>query len=275
MSTDVELQRVNEWRGLRGFRNLLGKENQAWWGTRRWWVNGLIWPVLLCGLMVNMLFVPTVANLATEAEIAVAGSLTAYILLMGLNVFFKFGTAAVAIGTIILTQDAIIHEKQNGMAEWLLSKPIARRSYVLAKLAANAIPLMLLLIGLPAVLGYTLLSLRQGGFFPWQPFLSGVGIMTVHTLFYLTLTLALGTLFNNRGPILGIALASALGGSLVGGLFQPLLNVTPWILPDVAVSVAAGQAVPNGLGTAPLAATVVWTLVFILISLFKFERTEF
>jgi ABC-2 type transport system permease protein len=275
MSANVELQRVNEWRGLRGFRNLLGKESQAWWGTRRWWVNALVWLVVLCGLTVNMLFVPTVANMASEAEIAAAGGLTAYILLMGLNVFFKFGTVAVGIGTIILTQDAIISEKQSGMAEWLLSKPISRRSYVLAKLAANAIPVLVLLIGIPAATAYTLLSLRQGGFFPWTPFLSGVGLMTIHTLFYLTLTLLLGAIFNNRGPILGIALASALGGSLVGGLFQPALYVTPWILPDVAVAVAAGQAVPDGLGSAPLVVTLVWTLVFILVSLFKFERTEF
>lgn len=275
MSVNVELQRVNERRGLRGFSNLLRKENQAWWGTRRWWVNALVWLVVLCGLTVNMLFVPTVANLASEAEIAAAGGLTAYVLLMGLNVFFKFGTAAVAIGTIILTQDAIIHEKQSGMAEWLLSKPISRRSYVLAKLVANAIPVLVLLIGIPAVTAYTLLSLRLGGLFPWKPFLSGVGLMAIHTLFYLTLTLVLGAIFNNRGPILGIALASALGGSLVGGLFQPVLHVTPWILPDVAVAVAAGQPVPNGLGIAPLVATVAWTLVFIMAALFKFERTEF
>ena len=73
---------------------------------------------------------PTIAGLATEAEIASAGSLTAYIVLMGLTVFFEFGTTVLGIGAVVLSQDAIIGEKQSGVAEWLLAKPVARRSYV-------------------------------------------------------------------------------------------------------------------------------------------------
>lgn len=275
MAANLEFVRVNEWNGLRGFANLLRKENRAWWGTRRWWINALLWPVIICGLLANMLFVPTIANLATEADIARAGGLTAHIVLMGLSVFFEFGITALAIGTIVLSQDLIINEKQSGIAEWLLSKPIARRSYILAKLAANTQPMLVLMVGLPAAIGYGMLSLRMGEVFPLMLFLSATGIMALHTLFYLTLTVMLGTIFNSRGPILAFALGSVLGGSMLGGLFKPLLYVTPWLLPKMASLTASGQAIPSEIGFAPLVATALWIVVFVIVALAKFERTEF
>jgi ABC-2 type transport system permease protein len=222
-----------------------------------------------------MLFVPTIANLATEAEIAQAGGLTAHVLLMGLSVFFEFGTTVLALGAIVLTQDAIISEKQSGVAEWLLSKPIARRSYILAKLAANTLPMLVLMVGLPAAIAYGMLSLRAGEAFAVMPFVSAVGIMLVHAFFYLTLTLMLGTIFNNRGPILGIALGSVLGGNLLGGLIKPLLYVTPWMLPKVASLTASSQALPPEIGIVPLGATILWSVVFVIVAMVRFERTEF
>lgn len=275
MAANLEFEFVKELNGLRGFTNLFHKENRAWWGTRRWWINALLWPVLICGLLANMLFVPTVANLATEADIARAGGLTAHILLMGLSVFFEFGTTVLALGSIVLTQDAIISEKQSGVAEWLLSKPIARRSYILAKFVANAFPMLVLMVWLPAVIGYGMLSLRSGELFPVLPFISATGIMIANLFFYLTLTLMLGTIFDNRGPILGIALGSVLGGSFLGGLFKPLMYVTPWMLPKIASLVASGQEIPLEIGVAPLAATALWSVVFIIVALAKFEKTEF
>ncbi len=267
MSANLEPQRVNEWGALRGFANLFRKENRAWWGTRRWWINAFLWTVLFGGFTaVIMLFAPSEgANQVTEAEILQAGA----------GIFFEFGCTLLAVGTIILAQDLIIGEKQSGVVEWLLSKPVVRRSYILAKLAANVLPVLVLLVGLPSTMVYGLLSLRMGAPFPIAPFLSAVGIMTIHTLFYLTLTLMLGTIFNNRAPILGIALGSVLGGSILGGFIKPLFYVTPWILPKVASGTATGQAIPAEVGLAPLIATVLWSMGFILVALGKFEKTEY
>jgi ABC-2 type transport system permease protein len=275
MAANIEFELVKELNGVRGFTNLFHKESRAWWSTRRWWINALLWPLLMCGLLANMLFVPTIANLATEAEIARASGLTTHILMMGLSVFFEFSTTVLALGAIVLIQDAIISEKQSGVAEWLLSKPIARRSYILAKLAANTLPMLVLMVGLPAAIGYGMLSLRGGEPFPVMPFISAVGIMIVHAFFYLTLTLMLGTIFNNRGPILGIALGSVLGGNLLGGLFKPLLYLTPWMLPKVASLTASSQALPPEIGLAPLVSTALWCVVFTIVAMAKFEKTEF
>ena len=50
MAANLELVRANEWGGLRGFANLYRKEHRAWWDTRRWWINAILWTVLLGGL---------------------------------------------------------------------------------------------------------------------------------------------------------------------------------------------------------------------------------
>ena len=276
MAVNLELQEVNEWNKLRGFSNLFSKENGAWWGTRRWWVNALLWTVLLGGLTAIMLFGPNeeVAE-ASEAEITLAGGVIAYTLMVSLSVFFEFGVPILAIGTVILTQDLIIGEKQSGVAEWLLSKPVVRRSYVLAKLSANALPVLTLLVGLPSVLVFGMLSLRLGTLFSLAPFLSAVGIMGIHTIFYLTLTLMLGTIFNHRGPILGIALGSVLGGGILGGFINPLFYVTPWMLPKLAWLTATSQVIPVEMGFASLVATVLGSVVFTYVALVKYEKMEF
>lgn len=276
MTASLELRKTNEWNALRGFSNLFNKENRAWWGTRRWWINALLWTVLLGGLTAIMLFGPNEEVLeATEAEIAQAGGVLGYTLWVGLNVFLQFGVPVLAIGTIILSQDLIIGERQSGVAEWLLSKPVTRRAYVLAKMAAHAVPILVLLVGLPSAVVYGLLSLRMGALFPLVPFLSAVGIMAAHTLFYFTLTLMLGTMFTHRGPILGIALASVLGGGLIGGLIPALFYVTPWKLAEVAWVTTTGQAIAADLRISSVVATIVWSVVFVFVALAKFEKMEY
>lgn len=276
MAANLEFERVNELHGLRGFTNLFHKENRSWWGTRRWWVNALLWTGMLGGLVSLMLFMlPGVASATGDPQVAAAGGPIPFGLMMGRTVFFELGTMALAVGAIVLCQDLIVEEKQSGLAEWLLAKPVARRSYVLAKLAASMLAVLALLVAIPALVTYALLSIRTGTFYPMLPFLAGAGIMALHTLFYLSLTLMLGTIFNSRAPILGIGLASVLGGAMIAGFLQPLLYVTPWMLGKYAGMVAGSQQIPAGMLWTPLAATILWSLLFILVALFKFERTEF
>jgi ABC-2 type transport system permease protein len=276
LPANSDFQRVNEWGSLRGFSNLVRKENRAWWGTRRWWIQALLWTVLLCGLTGIMLFGPNEElQEASAAEIAQIGGEMAYILSVGLSVFFEFGLPVLAIGIIVLTQGSILSEKQNGVAEWLLAKPVTRRAYLLAKLAGHVVPVLILMIGLPATVTYGLMSYRVGGPFSVGPYLAAVGMMVLHSLFYLTFTLLLGTVFDNRGPILGITIGSVLGGGALGGLINPLFYITPWMLPKLAMLTASGQGIPGEVGLAPVLATALWCVLFVLIAFTQFEKMEF
>jgi len=276
MTSDQGLKPVNESRYLRGFSNLFRKENRAWWKTRRWWVNALIWTVALGGLVGMMVFMlPPVAVATGDPNVAAAGGPLAFGLEMGRTVFFELGTMALAIGVIVLSQDLIIEEKQNGLVEWLLAKPVTRRSYLLAKLTASTISILILLVILPATAAYLLLSLGGGSPFPLLPFLQGLGVVSVHSLFFLSLSVMLGTFFNSRPPLLGITLAILLGGNILSGFLQPLLYITPWSLGKVASLTASGASLPIEMLAAPLISTVVWSLLFVLVGLARIEKIEF
>lgn len=275
MTANMDFVRVEEKPGLRGLSNLIYKENSAWWRTRRWWINALIWPLILGGLVANMLLVSSAFNLELTDEVIAAGGRTAYVISLGLSVFFEFGIQAIAIGVIILAHDLLISEKQNGVAEWILTKPVSRWAYILSKLTVNAAFILLFLIVIPAIVTYSLLSLKLGALFPILPFIYGVSVMILHSLFYLTFVMMLGTIFNSRSAILGIALGFLLGSSLVMGLIKPLLYVLPTSLPKIAASVANNLPVPAHLLWPPLVATLIWCLVFMFVARYKFERSEF
>lgn len=275
MAANMEFICVKEKAHLRGLTNLIHKENGAWWKTRRWWINALIWPLILGGLVANMLLVSSTFNLELTDEVIAAGGRNAYVISLGLSVFFEFGIQAIAIGIIILSHDLLVGEKQNGVAEWILSKPVSRRAYILSKLLVNAVYILLFLIFIPAIATYSLLSYKLGALFPILPFTYGISIMILHSLFYLTFVMMLGTFFNARGGILGISLGFLLGSSLITSLIKPLLYITPASLSKLAALVAGNQAVPSHLLWPPLVSTIIWCLIFVFVARSKFERTEF
>jgi hypothetical protein len=53
------------------------------------------------------------------------------------------------------------------------------------------------------------------------------------------------------------------------------MYVTPWMLPKIASLTASGQALPPEIGIAPVVATLLWSVVFIIVALVTFEKTEF
>jgi len=97
-------------------------------------------------------------------------------------------------------------------------------------------------------------------------------------MFYLTLTLMLGTLFNSAGPVIAILLAIAFGQQLVLGV--PGLNtIVPWVLvvptgdanTSVVGAVIASEPIPapGGVTFAGLAC-----VVFTAVAFWKWNRTE-
>jgi ABC-2 type transport system permease protein len=137
-----------------------------------------------------------------------------------IQVFFQVGAFATAIGVITTAQGANVREKQLGTAAWILSKPVSHSAFVLAKFVGYATGFLNLAIMLPSAIFYGQSLLLAGRAPEPAGFLAGVGIVVLHTLFYLALTLMLGTLFNTRGPIGGIAM-----GVLFAGFLLP--NVMP------------------------------------------------
>lgn len=248
---------------LLGFRQLFDKELKAWWGTRRWLVQGLLWTLSLNGLLFAVLFL-------LPPLMAAQGEDFGDPLVVGGQMFFALGMMAVSVGVVILTQGAVIDERESGVAAWIMSKPVSRAAFILSKVAANALSIMGLMILLPAVVAYLQMSIASEGALAASGFLGALALMILHVLYYLSLTVLLGVVLKNRGAILGISLGVLLGGSLLRSL--PIVGLLmPWVLPDIAGAILVDS---QALFMTPVIMTAVWTMVFAASSLIAFERVE-
>jgi ABC-2 type transport system permease protein len=183
--------------------------------------------------------------------------------------------ALVGIGAVIVAQGAIVGEKQLGTAAWVMSKPASRAGFVLAKIVAYAFGFGVTAIFIPT----TIFSITMRAILPEPippvPFLAGVAIAALGQLFYLTLTLMLGTFFSSRGPIAGIGIGFIMTGLLLKSLIpMQVLIVTPWPLGDVAGGLALGSELPS-IWPVPIIATALWIVVMTAAALWRFGREEF
>jgi ABC-2 type transport system permease protein len=263
-SVAAGLQTLNEPGWRRGFANLLRNENRMWWGTRKWLIHLLLWLILLNGLI---LLVGLTEGRETNNPVPIYQTL--------IQVFFQVGALATAIGMVTTAQGAIVREKQLGTAAWVLSKPVSRSAFVLAKFAAYAVGFLCLATLVPSAIFYGESLFLAARAPQLAGFLAGVGIMVIHTLFYLALTLLLGTLFNTRGPISGIAMGVLFVGFLPPNLIPVAARlVLPWTLKDSAVGLVLGSELP-AVWPIPLVATGLWTVLFLGVALWRFGREEF
>src|SRR5512136_2160535 len=240
-----------------GLASMLGKELAAWWRTRRGWIQCLVALLLLNGeLAINLRGGRGTPNAVENATLALM--ITAAL--------------CVPFAAISLAQDSILGEKHSGTAAWVLSKPLRRPAYVLAKLIAHGLGLFVAWVALPGVVGYLqLLKPAAGHFTPLR--IAGVMALDyLNLLFYLTLALMLATFFNGRGPVLAISLGLAWAGPMpfISAPIQKyaswLYDVMPWkMLMDFDTYQPLVKYLANGLPlptVAPIIATALWCVLF-------------
>ncbi|PDW03364.1 ABC transporter permease subunit [Candidatus Viridilinea mediisalina] len=178
---------------------------------------------------------------------------------------------ALPIGAIVLLQDAIIEEKQNGIAEWILAKPVARPAYVLAKLWPNMLAMAITMLLIPGSIGFIILRIFAPDAIALSGFLSAYGIVALHLCFYINLSLMLGVLLKTRGPLLSISLGSLLGGTLVP--IAAIVQFTPWKLSELVVLPVLGSALP-AIASTMLISSALWSILFIGVALWRIGRIE-
>lgn len=252
---------VRERAWLGGFGNMLRKELGQWWGTRMGWLQTLIWVLILNGI---------------STIVALTDSLPPNALLQSVvQTFLPLSVGIIGLGTVITVQGAIVGEKQLGTAAWAISKPVSRSAFILAKTLAYAVGFFVAAILIPSALFFVTVRALIPVQLPLIPFLYGVGIVIVGQLFYLTLTLMLGTFFSSRGPIAGIGIGFFMAGLLLKSFIpQQVLIATPWPLPEIAAGLALGAELPS-IWPVPVAATAIWIVVMTIAALWRFGREEF
>jgi len=258
-NTVTPLQTLDQ-RGWRaGLSTLMSAGFGAWWRTNEWWIQALLWTVVING----------------SVAVAVWGDAPE-----DLDLFTLYGvmTMFAAIAVAILMQEAIVGEKRSGTAAWVLSKPVSREAFMLSKLVPNAVGVVVTMIAIPSA--FLLLQTTLAGIDVSVPrFALGASVVALNLLFYLTLTLMLGTLFDSAGPVIAIPLAFAFGQQLIAGI-PGLGSLIPWALvvgtegsdTSVVGAIITGQPVP---APGAILTTAVACGVFTAVAFWKWNRTEF
>jgi ABC-2 type transport system permease protein len=255
------------WRA--GFGNIFRKENHDWWGTRSWLVQAIIWTAILIGILATVLFAPM--------EDEPAGGKAA----LGLMVFFVMAGIALPIGAIIGGQEAVLDEKRSGTAAWILSKPVSRTAFILAKIAANALGILIIMILLEGALAYILLSISRGQPLDVLPYLASLGVLYLDVMFYFLLAFMFSAASNSRGAAIGFPMAVLFGYQFIVSIAPWTLEITPWGLTnpgsgsDIGNSIATALALGRPVSPLPIIATLLWCVLFIAIAVRQFNRDEF
>lgn len=122
-----------------------------------------------------------------------------------LKTYDILGGMFVAFGVMIIMQRVIIGEKQTGTAAWVLSKPITRTAFVVSRLVVNSIAIMLTAVIIPGIILYLTLGLFSN--FGWLSplgFTMAVLMIVLHTFFWTTLVLMLGTLTESSNRTIAV-----------------------------------------------------------------------
>lgn len=257
------------WR--RGFVTVFGRELQTWW-MRRLLTSMIFWTVLA---VILPFVVGSGLNPANgQAEVANQR------LLQGLGLFFTVLTSLPMFGAIFSTRGVISDERKTGTLSWILSKPVFRWAFYLAKLAANLLVRVAIVVVLQGSLVVALVGWQSG--FNFLGFVNALLLVALLLLFYTALTMMLDTMFAKGAVSIAVPVAVLIGGVFIPTLValltrqqalgEFLVQVTPWGLSnEVLTRLAAG--IPLSQAT-PILCTLLWSMGFIGLGIWVFNRQE-
>ena len=261
-----ELAGRRDWRA--GFTNLLDNELARWWRTRLWLIQCLIWG----GIMILVLGPWNRGGRPMRMDDAMQQFTT-------MTAIFQ------AVGVIILMQSVLVGEKLDGTAAWVLSKPAARPAFILSKLIANSLGILLTMVVLCSAITFAFCVTSIPGFAAraaHEParYLAVPAIAFLHHLFYASLALMLGACFKSRMAVIAVPAAILLAQfDLIRGL-PALRSVLPVnLVMDIANREGAVASLLWGYSMdfyIPIMACVAAEcFIFVLIAVWRFSREEF
>lgn len=277
MTTDaVTLQRIETTHPLRGFGGLLRVELRTW----------LPWRALVL----------TVASYGVFALIYVPWQISGVKQLGVLFYPFIFlWIAVLLLSTVSLTEGSVLGEIERGTASWLVGMPIGRPAVVISKLlaAATGITVTVFAAGIPI---YPLLSnaskagitefrvselgevlsapIGMWGTYTTLPdlgtYLGMLAALSMLLVFVAAVMILLGATLRSRTAVFGLGLA-------VIGMFgaMALVGSFPATSPSALIVAIADVAQGNeAVFAIPIAATIVWTMLVLLLAVWRFNRRE-
>ena len=233
------------WR--RGFGTLIKGELMSMIKKPKWWLQVLWMLLMINGIMAIILM----EEGAQE----------------GMLVFFIFSGIWPAFSIIAITQGEIISEVKSGTAAWVLSKPVARNSFITSKYIANFIASTIFLFVLPSLVAYIQLISTPDVDISLGNFVLAMVVVWFHGMVYLSLCLMLGTFLKNQRAVMALGITFLMVQNMLMGLVPDQYLITSLVFPGNEISV--------GLAILPIIIALGMIIGSYLIALWQFNRKEF
>ena len=254
------MQRTNTESWYAGMTNLIRRE-LLHERNRMYWIQQLvIWALFTNGMVALVLSMSSFMDEGIET-----------LLIISLGVFYGMLALFVSIFVPILLQGTIIDEKTSGISAWILSKPVSKKAYILSKLIASILAIIAVSVVINGAIGYFVFS--AFGFILNIPgYIINLGLTSIVVIYFISLTVMLGTLTTSRGKVLAGAVGLGVGAQIIANYFPLVLFLIPYSLPVLGIGYVTGNLV-QGLEFILLSACV-QIFMFIVIAVKAFDRTE-
>jgi len=263
LKPDSDLRPVSGGGAFSGLGNKIREENGRWWHTRRWLVQTGLWLLIINGISMTAYF-QLRGDPATYSWAEMVGIFTG---LMGWMVAF---------GVIILTQGDVVEEKQLGTAEWVLSSPLSKLSFILSKVLVDLAWLLVIVVVLQGAVFAILMNGLGAGVIGWSDLILGLGLQGLALAFWLCLSIMLGTFFKSRNPVIGVPLVFLFLQSFIPRMFGSLSDSVslflPARLPEYSTNAFTGSPIPS---MVPVITVAILCFAFVTIAILRFNKEEF
>jgi ABC-type transport system involved in multi-copper enzyme maturation permease subunit len=203
------------------------------------WFRGPRAALIILGISVLgaifLTLIPFIAETTKDAE--AAGLLTKD---PTANVLLGWTGQTVTVIAVLATMALLSSERDRGTLAWTLTNPVSPTSVIAAKFAVAVLVLITTAVLIPMAVSVGLATAVYG-----IPDLRVIGTFTALflalPLFYVALTVAIGTAVKSTGGVAAIAFAVILLPAAIGGLVPLVAEISPTAIGMWAMQVAKGQ----------------------------------
>lgn len=250
---------------LTGFSNLLGKEVREWWRTRRLLATAGIFTLFIAGL-------PALQKIAVQLKergIIISGPTDNPLVQLVSLLAVASGLGSIAV--LFVVMGAVVGEKERGTAGWILSKPVSRLAFLLAKFVAYGIGVGLALAVLP-MLGCGLVIRWLWGPLDLGAVLRALPWLWLSLLYPVAVSLLCGVVLRSQGAVAAATFSVQVAPGLLKDFLPRWLNeALPGGLGSLAASAAMDQPIVSW---SPVYGTLILIALCLLAAWQIFERQE-
>ena len=241
-----------------GLGNLISMETGRWIRTHRWLTNILIYLSTFQFFILSSIL-PNPYRLYPQ---------------IGIGQLINLVPIFVPIAVVVLLQNEVIKERELGTMAWVLTSPVNRSTFIVAKYLVNILWALILTVVIEFASCWFLFPILSQSLPPLGVYLASMGVNMLYALFFINLAMMLGCFLKSRGPVIGFPLITLIAqywfeGELVR---RGLVKFLPIGLNYVT---GAWLSCKQADFLIPVAAVSAWCIIFVAASIWRIKREQF